>query len=146
MKETLSKWKYPFILLFGIGVSNLGEWIYFIAFNLIILNMTGSAFAVSMLYVIRPLATLVTNSWAGSVIDRFNKRKMMILLDISRASFIAILPLLDSVLWIYIWVFIISMGNSIFAPTSMTYITKLIPFDQRKRFNSLLVKPQICGH
>lgn len=58
MKETLSKWKYPSILLFGIGVSNLGEWIYFIAFNLIILDMTGSAFAVSMLYVIRRLRHL----------------------------------------------------------------------------------------
>ncbi|URN96570.1 MAG: MFS transporter [Candidatus Pristimantibacillus lignocellulolyticus] len=154
MKATLSKWKYPSILLFGIGVSNLGEWIYFIAFNLIILDMTGSAFAVSMLYVIRPLATIMTNFWAGSVIDRFNKKKMMVLLDISRASLIAILPLLDSVLWIYFWIFIISMGNSIFGTTSMTYITKLIPLHLRKRFNSLhslvsssafLIGPAIAG-
>lgn len=154
MRENINKWKYPSILLLGIGISNLGEWIYFIAFNLIVLDMTGSAFAVSMLYIIRPLATLCTNFWAGSIIDRLNKKKLMVILDWFRASFIAILPFIDSILWIYIVIFIISMGNSIFGPTSMTYITKLIPIEQRKRFNSLhslvsssafLVGPAIAG-
>lgn len=154
MGKILKKWKYPSILLLGIGVSNIGEWIYFIAFNLIVLDMTGSALAVSMLYIIRPLATLLTNFWAGSIIDRINKKKMMVFLDFTRAIFIAILPLIDSLIWIYSIIFILSMANSIFKPTSMTYITKLIPIEQRKRFNSLnslvsssafLIGPAIAG-
>jgi len=154
VNKTVNKWKYPLILLLGIGVSNLGEWIYFIAFNLIVLDMTGSALAVSVLYIIRPLATLCTNFWAGSLIDRLNKKKIMVFLDLFRASLIGVLPLFDSILWIYLIIFIISMGNSIFGPTSMTYITKLIPIDHRKRFNSLhslvsssafLIGPAIAG-
>ncbi|WP_175615260.1 MFS transporter [Piscibacillus halophilus] len=137
MKNKLKSWKYPSILLLGIGVSNIGEWIYFIALNLIVLDMTGSPLAVSGLYIIKPLATLLTNFWAGSVIDRLNKRNLMIFLDIFRASFIVLLPFMDSISLIYLVVFILNMASSMFEPTSMTYITKLIPKEERKRFNSL---------
>jgi MFS family permease len=138
LKNMLASWKYPSILLVGIGVSNIGEWIYFIALNLIVLEMTGSALAVSGLYIIKPLATLCTNFWAGSLIDRHNKRKLMVSLDIIRAFFIAVLPLFSTISTIYLIVFIISIASSMFGPTSMTYITKLIPQEQRKQFNSLL--------
>lgn len=137
IKNKLKSWKYPSILLLGIGVSNIGEWIYFIALNLIVLDMTGSPLAVSGLYIIKPLATLLTNFWAGSVIDRLNKRNLMIFLDIFRASFIVLLPFMDSISLIYLVVFILNMASSMFEPTSMTYITKLIPKEERKRFNSL---------
>ncbi|WP_420063853.1 MFS transporter [Metabacillus litoralis] len=154
MKGKIASWKYPSILLLGIGVSNLGEWIYFISLNLIVLDMTGSPLAVSGLYIIKPLATLFTNFWAGSIIDRLNKRKLMVFLDIFRAVFIALLPFMSSIAQIYLVVFIISMASSMFSPTSMTYITKLIPQEQRKQFNSLhslvtsgafLIGPAVAG-
>ncbi|MFI8496052.1 MFS transporter [Peribacillus butanolivorans] len=154
MKKKLASWKYPSILLLGIGVSNVGEWIYFISLNLIVLDMTGSPLAVSGLYIIKPLATLFTNFWAGSIIDRLNKRKLMVFLDIFRAVFIALLPFMSSISLIYLVVFIINMASSMFGPTSMTYITKLIPQEQRKQFNSLhslvtsgafLIGPAVAG-
>lgn len=154
LKKKLASWKYPSILLLGIGVSNVGEWIYFISLNLIVLEMTGSPLAVSGLYIIKPLATLFTNFWAGSIIDRLNKRKLMVFLDIFRAVFIALLPFMSSIGLIYLVVFIINMANSMFGPTSMTYITKLIPQEQRKQFNSLhslvtsgafLIGPAVAG-
>ncbi|TFB13491.1 MFS transporter [Filobacillus milosensis] len=137
LKNKNVSWKYPSILLLGIGVSNVGEWIYFIALNLIVLDMTGSPIAVSALYIIKPLATLFTNFWAGSLIDRLNKRRLMIFLDMARSLFIVLLPIMPSIFLIYIVVFIINMGSSMFDPASMTYITKLIPAKERKRFNSL---------
>lgn len=133
----LSKWKSPLLLLLGIGVSNLGAWIYLIALNLIVLDMTGSPLAVSVLYILIPVATLCTNFWSGSFIDRLNKKNLMISLDIVRAFFIFLLPLMDSLILIYLWVFIINIASSIFGPTSMVYMTKLIPKTNRQRFNAL---------
>lgn len=118
------------------------------------LSYGGSALAVATLYVIKPLATLFTNAWSGSMIDRLNKRKLMIHLDIYRAVFIAILPLLPSLWIVYVFVFFISMASAIYEPTAMTYMTKLIPVEQRQRFNSLrsligsgasLIGPAIAG-
>lgn len=154
IKSVVKSWKYPSILLFGIGVSNVGAWIYLIALNLIILEMTGSPLAVAALYILKPLATLCTNFWSGSMIDRLNKRNLMVTLDLFRALFIATLPFLSSLWSIYAVVFLINIASSMFEPTSMTYITKLIPVEDRKRFNALrslidsggfLIGPAIAG-
>ncbi|PET20325.1 MFS transporter [Bacillus thuringiensis] len=154
MKNLLKDWKYPLLLLSGVGIANLGAWIYLIALNVLVYNMGGSALAVATLYVIKPLATLFTNAWSGSMIDRLNKRKLMIHLDIYRALFIAILPLLPSLWIVYVFVFFISMASAIYEPTAMTYMTKLIPVERRQRFNSLrsligsgasLIGPAVAG-
>ncbi|MGF2770286.1 MFS transporter [Bacillus cereus] len=154
MKNFLKDWKYPLLLLSGVGIANLGAWIYLIALNVLVYHMGGLALAVATLYVIKPLATLFTNAWSGSMIDRLNKRKLMIHLDIYRALFIAILPLLPSLWIVYVFVFFISMASAIYEPTAMTYMTKLIPVEQRQRFNSLrtligsgasLIGPAVAG-
>ena len=156
MKKNKSQdsWKKPSLLLFGIGVSNIGDWIYLIALNLIIFDMTKSVMAVSFLYILKPLATLFTNIWAGSLIDRFNKRNLMVSLDLIRAALIFLLPSITSIYLIFIVVLIVNMASSIFYPTATTYITKLIPSVQRIRFNALrslltsgafLIGPAIAG-
>lgn len=137
MRKALESWRYPAILLCSIGVSSVGEWIYFIALNLIVLNLTESALAVSGLYIVRAISSLFTNFWSGSLIDRFNKKKLMIILNMIQSILIVILPCFTSLLWMYVLVFLITAASSMYQPTSMTYITKLIPIDQRKRFNSL---------
>ena len=137
MKKSLENWRYPAILLCSIGVSSIGEWIYFIALNLIVLNLTESALAVSGLYIVRAISSLLTNFWAGSLIDRYNKKNLMITLNLVQSILIVILPLFYSLAWMYTLVFIITAASSMYHPTSMTYITKLIPIAQRKRFNSL---------
>ncbi|KGR76952.1 MFS transporter [Ureibacillus sinduriensis] len=131
------KWKNPFLLLFGIGVSNLGAWIYLIALNLIILEQTESPLAVSLLYILIPVATLCTNLWSGSFIDRLNKRNLMIFLNLIRALLIFFLPFMESLTFIYFWVFVINMAGSIFEPASMAYMTKLVPKTNRQQFNAL---------
>ncbi|OAB32810.1 permease [Paenibacillus macquariensis subsp. defensor] len=154
MKPISDYWKYSSMLLFGIGVSNIGSWIYFIALNLMVLDITKSPLAVSGLYIMKPLATIFTNLWSGSLIDRLNKRNLMVFLDIFRAVIITLLPLSSSIWYMYTLVILISMAGSVFGPTSMTYITQLIPEEQRPRFNSLntlinsgafLLGPAIAG-
>ncbi|MGL4819917.1 MAG: MFS transporter, partial [Bacilli bacterium] len=125
------------VLLFAIGVSNVGDWIYLIALNLIIFDMTQSVLAVTVLYVLRPVAALVTNLWAGSVIDRANKRNVMVVLDVIRGALIMVMPLITSVSFIFILVFLVNMASAIFHPTSTTYITKLVPESERLRFNAI---------
>ncbi|SDJ65839.1 MFS transporter [Sediminibacillus albus] len=154
MKVTNKYSGYSFVLLAGIGVSNIGDWIYLIAFNLIILDMTGSPLAVAVLYLLKPLAALFTNIWAGSLIDRLNKRSLMVWLDIIRAILVGMLPLCTSLSVIYSVVLLINMASAVFQPTSLSYITKLIPSADRNTFNSLrslvdsgafLIGPAVAG-
>ncbi len=153
-KEKVHAWKYPAILLIGIGTSNFGAWVYLIALNLIVLDMTHSPLAVAGLYIVKPMATVFTNVWAGSLIDRMNKRRLLIALDVMRACIIAVLPFASSIWTIYLLVLFINMAAAMFEPASMSYMTKLIPAEQRQRFNSLrslidsgafLIGPAIAG-
>lgn len=135
----------PVLLLLGIGISNLGAWVYLIALNLIVLDITGSPLAVAILYILIPVATLFTNFWSGSFIDRLNKRNLMIFLDVIRAIFIFALPFMESIVLIYAFVFVINIASSVFGPTSMVYMTKLIPKGDRQRFNALRNFINSCG-
>ena len=65
-----------------------------------VLAKTGSPLAVAILYILIPVATLVTDVWAGSLIDRLNKRTLMITLDNIRACLIFCLPFVDSLFYI----------------------------------------------
>ncbi|GLC88069.1 MFS transporter [Lysinibacillus piscis] len=141
----MSRWKYPLILLGGIGISNVGAWVYLIALNLIILNETGSPLAIACLYILGPIATICSNAWAGSLIDRVNTRWLMMGLDVFRAICIVLIPLLPSLMYVYVLAFIINMGSAIFQPTSMVYMTKLIPENNRQRFNALRSFINSCG-
>ncbi|GIO22149.1 MFS transporter [Oceanobacillus sp. J11TS1] len=145
MEGTWQSWKNTSFLLAGIGVSNLGAWVYLIALNLTILEMTGSPLAVSALYILIPVATIFTNFWAGSFIDRLNQKHMMIGLDLFRAGLIFILPFLDSLLLIYLFVFGINVANAMFEPASVVYMTKLVPKGNRQRFNALRNFINSCG-
>lgn len=135
--SSYSRFKYASLLLLSIGISNLGAWIYLIALNLMVLDMTGSVLAISILYIMMPIATLCTNFWSGSFIDRLNKRTIMISLNLTRAAMVFLLPYMDSIFFIYALVFVINIAVSIFEPTSMVYMTELIPKQDRIRFNAL---------
>ncbi|MEH7385441.1 MFS transporter [Bacillus sp. JJ1521] len=150
----MESWKNPTLLISGIGISFLGNWIYLIALNISILNLTGSAAAVAGLYMIRPIAILITNTWSGSVIDRVNKRRLMIFIDIVRGFLVFIIPFFGTLWLIYFILLLINMVGAFFGPSSSVYITKLIPTENRKRFNSImsmtnsgafLIGPAIAG-
>ncbi|RFT63422.1 MFS transporter [Bacillus clarus] len=134
----MNSWKNPILLLSGIGISYLGNWIYLIALNIAILNLTGSATAVAGLYIIRPIAMLITNTWAGSVIDRVNKRSLMIFIDIVRGILIILIPFIGSLGFIYLLLLLINIIGVFFGPSSSIYITKLVPPENRKKFNSIM--------
>ncbi|PEB52242.1 MFS transporter [Bacillus pseudomycoides] len=134
----MNSWKNPILLLSGIGISYLGNWIYLIALNIAILNLTGSATAVAGLYIIRPIAILITNTWSGSVIDRVNKRRLMIFIDIVRGILIMLIPFIGSLWFIYLLLLLVNIVGAFFGPSSTIYITKLVPSEKRKRFNSIM--------
>ncbi|SEM69813.1 Major Facilitator Superfamily protein [Paenisporosarcina quisquiliarum] len=130
--------KFPIIYLFTVGIANIGGWIYLLAINLMVLEETGSALAVSALYIIKPITQLLVGPWAGSVIDRVSTKHMMVTLDVIRAMLILFIPFSDSILIIYILVFFIQMAGAIFEPASFTYMTLLLPENIRNRFNAIL--------
>ncbi|MGE7625013.1 MFS transporter [Viridibacillus sp. NPDC096237] len=131
-------WKKYSLLLSGIGVSFFGNWIYLIALNILVLDMTNSAAAVAGIYIVGPVAKLLTNFFAGSIIDRQNKRRLMILSDVIRGLLVLLVPFMGSIWTVYAILFIANMASSFFGPSSTFYITKFVEEKDRRRFNSIM--------
>ncbi|WP_071392868.1 MFS transporter [Bacillus tuaregi] len=134
----LVDWKKWLLLMLGIGLSRLGDFIYLVAINVLVLQLTGSPAAVAGLWIMVPLASIVTKFWAGTLIDRLNQRNIMIGAAVARALIIAVIPLTSSVLVIYLLLFCLSIAGSFFEPASTTYTTRMIPKENRKKYNSYL--------
>jgi MFS family permease len=166
IEENIDKWgrraksanlytqKNSYLLLFGLGISTLGDFIYLIAINVLVLKITGSAAAVAGLWLIGPIASVITKFWSGSIIDRINIRQIMIVTDILRAALVAMIPFFSSIWIIYVCLFFLSVSKAFFEPASITYITNLVPEKGRKQFNSFrslitssafLIGPAISG-
>lgn len=131
-------WKKYSLLLSGIGVSFFGNWVYLIALNILVLDMTGSAAAVAGIYIVGPVARLLTNFWAGSIIDRVNKRKLMVIADVLRGSLVLFVPFIDSLWIVYAILFVANIAGAFFGPSSTFYITKFVAETDRRSFNSIM--------
>lgn len=135
--KNVQGWKNLLVLLLSIGISSIGDFIYLVAINIIVYQLTGSAAAVAGLWIIGPLTNIVTKVWTGSFIDYRSKRKVMMVTYIVRAVFIGLIPFAPNMLMIYGLLVILSVAKAFFTPSSMTYIAMLVPKEKRKRFNSI---------
>lgn len=134
---TIKEWKDPGILLSSIAISNISNFIYLIAINIIVFQLTGSAAAVAGLWIISPLTNIFTKFWTGSFIDYRSKRKIMMSTYVIRAVFISLIPFAPNMIVVYGILIVLSIANSFFHPASTTYLTIVVPIENRKRFNAI---------
>lgn len=137
MNNKLKDWKEPAVLLTSLGIAGIGDFIYLVAINIIVYQMTGSAAAVAGLWIIGPIVNILTKFWTGSFIDYRSKKKVIIATYLLRAGFIALIPFAPNIVGIYVILVFLSIAKSFFGPSSTTYTTMLVPKLKRKRFNSI---------
>lgn len=99
--------------------------------------MTGSAAAVTGLWIVAPLINIITKFWTGSFIDYRSKRKIMMVMYWLRALLICTIPFAPSISVIYGVLVLLSVANSFPTPASTTYVTMVNSKEKRKRFNSM---------
>lgn len=58
--------------------SNLGNWFQNVAAGIVVFQLTGSNTLVGMVSVLQFLGTLVLSPWSGSLADRFDRRRLLI--------------------------------------------------------------------
>jgi MFS family permease len=76
------------LLFIGQAVSQLGDWFNSVAVYALLLDLTGSATAVAMMMIVQFLPVTIVGPVAGVVIDRVDRRKLMIAADVVRGVLI----------------------------------------------------------
>jgi dTMP kinase len=128
-----------FLYLFiGQAISNLGDWIVIIALIEIVYRLSGSGLAVGFLIISRVLPALVFSSLAGVIVDRLDRRRVMIFSDIARAFLIVAITLIPSIYWIYLITFLMESFSLLFLPARDASIPNLVGEEELITANSLL--------
>ena len=81
------------VLLTSQAVSSLGDGVSFAALPLLVLALTGSAFAMGVVGAIQTLPDLFFGMIAGAIADRSDRKRMMFVADLVRAGLTALIPL-----------------------------------------------------
>jgi hypothetical protein len=66
------------VFLAGQGLSNIGTFFQIVALSLLVLHITGSGFALGLTLGLGAVPFLVLGPWAGTVIDRVQIRRLLI--------------------------------------------------------------------
>src|SRR5437773_6829699 len=72
------------LLFIGQAISQLGDWFNSVAVYALLLDLTGSATAVAWMMIVQFLPFAIVGPVAGVVVDRVNRRRLMIGADVVR--------------------------------------------------------------
>jgi MFS family permease len=76
------------LLFVGQAISQLGDWFNSVAVYALLLDLTGSATAVAWMMIVQFLPMAIVGPVAGVVVDRVNRRRLMIATDVLRGTLI----------------------------------------------------------
>ena len=117
------------LLWLGQIVSLFGDWFNLIASAALVSQLTESGLAVGGLFVLRMLAPFLISPFAGVAADRYNRKHLLILADLSRAAVVLGFLLVRDprqVWLLYVLTFIQLAISGIFFPTRNAILPDLV--------------------
>lgn len=126
-------------LLAAQTVSSLGDWVGFVAVAALVERLGGTvgAFAVAGVMMARMLPAILFGPVAGVLADRLDRKRLMIVADVSRAGLYASMPFLGRLWAIYLVSFVIESLSLMWTPARDASLPNLVPPRQLANANSL---------
>jgi dTMP kinase len=123
----------------AILVSSLGDWIGFVAVVALVARIGGGSagFAVSGVMLARLLPSIVFGPFAGVLVDRFDRKRLMVIADVVRGIGYATMPLIPQLPWIYGISFVIECQSLLWTPARDAMIPNLVPRRQLSNANTI---------
>lgn len=127
-----------FLRLFAAQVvSSLGDWIGLVAILAMAARVSESATAVGLVMTARMLPGFVLAPLGGVLVDRWNRRVVMVSCDLGRAVLLVLLPFFDSVLGLVVFSFLIEVLTLLWGPAKDASVPNVVPAEQIASANSL---------
>jgi len=130
-----------FSLLWSAGlISMIGDWMLFIALPIYVYKLTGSALATSTMFIAEMIPSLLLGSLAGVFVDRWNRKRIMVITNLLLALGLLPLLLVHSTAWlwvVYVVAFVESVLTQFFTPAESALLPLLVSEEHLGPANSL---------
>ncbi len=128
-------------LWLGNVVSLFGDWFNTIALYSLVLSLSGSEFALGAVFITKMLPMALASPIAGLIVDRLDRRKVMIAADLLRATIVLGFLFIDEPGEVY-WVYLITAAQvivaSVFQPAQSSSIPNLVSRSELVTANTIL--------
>jgi dTMP kinase len=128
-------------LMAAMSVSSLGDWVGFLAVASLVADLAGgaggAAFSVAGLMLARTLPAVLFGPIAGALVDRLDRKRIMIVADLARGGLYAAMVFLGHLWAIYALSFVIESLSLVWGPARDASIPNLVPRRQLANANSI---------
>jgi len=131
-----------FSIWIGQTISVVGDFLYIIALMWWVLEKTGSTAAMATVAICSSLPAIVLGPFAGTYVDRVDKRRLLILTDLGRGVLIIVPGVLYFLNQLQVWhIFVIaaflSSMSTFFNPALASFLPVIVNKEQLVRANSI---------
>jgi MFS family permease len=132
-------------------LADFGDGVRLAAFPLLAAQLTRSPAAVAAVTAVRGLPWLLLGGGLGVVVDRTDRRRLMVAVDVARAAVIVALAAAilahGAGLWlIYLTAFVTGAGSALRDTAAVTCVPRLVQPDRLDQANARLIAGQIVGN
>lgn len=117
-------------------ISALGDWLGFLAL-IVIADRIGAESAIGFVVAARVAPGFFLAPVAGVVVDRFDRRRLMITCDLGRAAVLATVPFIDTVGGLVAASFLLEILTLLWGPAKEASVPNLVPVSHLTRANGL---------
>ncbi|MFH1894610.1 MAG: MFS transporter [Patescibacteria group bacterium] len=119
------------IYFIGQFISLVGSWLQIVAQGWLVWQLTKSALALGIITAIGALPVLFFSLFGGVIVDRFPKRKILVLTQVSSMALALTLGLLTLSNWINVWqiaivAFLLGIVNAVDAPARQAFVIEMV--------------------
>ncbi len=124
----------------GQAISLFGDRIHQIALAFLVLNATDSAIALAGVFIAATLPNLFFSPIAGTFVDRWDHREVLVVSDLLRAALVLIVPVVAVVnlVLVYPLVFLVTTISIFFRPARVAVLPRLVREDELLPANSAM--------
>ena len=143
MKTKLLKQKNFLFLVIGSAASTLGSEMQSFILSLYVLGITGSGTKFASVLALSIVPKIILGPFAGVFADRFDRKKMMVGLDLISGIIVGIFAIIYSINdglsmpYIYVLVILLSLISLLFAPVDMSILPSVVKKEDLPEANSI---------
>ena len=128
------------LLWVGQLVTEMGTSLTLLAASIYVYKVTGSALNVGLMMMASAAPSLLVGLIAGVFVDRYDRKKIMIIADLIRAVLILAIPLLlpSGIGWMYILIMLSSTVGQFFNPAHASVLPEIASEEELNAANSLM--------
>ncbi|HUG33262.1 MAG TPA: MFS transporter [Anaerolineales bacterium] len=128
------------LLWTGQLVETIGNALTSIAASIYVFRQTDSAMSVGLMLMATAAPSLVVGLFAGVFVDRYDRRKIMIVADVLRAILVMLIPFLVplNVIWLYVIVMLVSAIGQFFDPAHESILPEVATEEELAAANSMI--------